>query len=178
MPAGDLLDGDYQAELAGKLFKSGGTLSLVAPFVEGLGVPDVKSYDVDLEGQDGFYANTDRKGARLVTLHILIRSTAAGAWTALEGLQTTFDAAGDTELWFQMPTGRQFSLIGRPRGLDADLTNIEFGVIKCEGHFYCADPTITVGAGYDAVTKSWGFRTLPIGVPAGFSGGYIGRSGF
>jgi parvulin-like peptidyl-prolyl isomerase len=41
-----------------------------------------------------------------------------------------------------------------------------------------ADPLITVGAGYDAVTESWGLRSLPIGVPATFAGGRLGRSGF
>lgn len=41
-----------------------------------------------------------------------------------------------------------------------------------------ADPTITVGAGFDAVTNRWGIRSLPIGVPPTFSGGSLGRSRF
>ena len=28
-----------------------------------------------------------------------------------------------------------------------------------------ADPTASVGLGYDAVTETWGFRSLPVGVP-------------
>ena len=39
-----------------------------------------------------------------------------------------------------------------------------------------ADPTIPLGAGFDAVTNRWGLRSLPIGVPPTFSGGSLGRS--
>lgn len=41
-----------------------------------------------------------------------------------------------------------------------------------------ADPTITMGAGYDGLTNSWGFRSLPIGVPTTFTAGALGRSRF
>lgn len=41
-----------------------------------------------------------------------------------------------------------------------------------------ADPMVTMGAGYDGITQSWGFRSLPIGVPSTFTAGGLGRSGF
>jgi parvulin-like peptidyl-prolyl isomerase len=41
-----------------------------------------------------------------------------------------------------------------------------------------ADPTVTMGAGYDGITNSWGFRSLPIGVPTTFTAGGLGRSRF
>ena len=36
-----------------------------------------------------------------------------------------------------------------------------------------ADPSVAIGVGYDAVTESWGLRSLPVGVP--YYGGFIGR---
>ncbi|MDA1192582.1 MAG: peptidylprolyl isomerase [Candidatus Poribacteria bacterium] len=41
-----------------------------------------------------------------------------------------------------------------------------------------ADPSITIGTGYDAVSGTWGFRSLPIGVPPTFTGGSLGSSRF
>ncbi len=42
-----------------------------------------------------------------------------------------------------------------------------------------ADPSATIGVGYDAVTDSWGVRSLPVGVPyGGFGTGRLGRSYF
>jgi hypothetical protein len=39
-----------------------------------------------------------------------------------------------------------------------------------------ADPSATVGVGYDAELDSWGIRSLPVGVPYGFTGRGLGRS--
>ena len=41
------------------------------------------------------------------------------------------------------------------------------------------DPSATLGVGYDAVTDTWGVRSLPVGVPyGGFGTGRLGRSYF
>jgi parvulin-like peptidyl-prolyl isomerase len=39
-----------------------------------------------------------------------------------------------------------------------------------------ADPSAAIGVGYDAVTESWGIRSLPVGVPYGFIGRGLGRT--
>jgi len=40
-----------------------------------------------------------------------------------------------------------------------------------------ADPSATIGLGYDATTETWGVQSLPVGVPYGsFGPGRIGRS--
>jgi len=42
-----------------------------------------------------------------------------------------------------------------------------------------ADPTITMGLGYDATTETWGFESLPVGIPYDtFVPGGLGRSYF
>jgi len=42
-----------------------------------------------------------------------------------------------------------------------------------------ADPSATIGLGYDATTETWGIQSLPVGVPYGaFGTGRIGRSYF
>lgn len=43
-----------------------------------------------------------------------------------------------------------------------------------------ADPSVTIGVGYDAVTETWGLQSLPVGVPYGAFGGTsrLGRSYF
>jgi parvulin-like peptidyl-prolyl isomerase len=104
--------------------------------------------------------------------------------------EVTIPAWRDSDLWkalrvaYLHPFSQQVALTRNLRDWDLRITwrrSGSVGNVRKEFTYQVnliADPSITVGAGFDAVTNRWGLRSLPIGVPPTFSGGSLGRSRF
>ncbi len=142
MPAGDLVTVNYTAELRLTLMGVGSIYEIKT--VTGLGTPPTKTYDLDLTGLDGAYGGRDRLQPRVITVEFEIATGSAA--TAMAGLTTTnttwSPSTTDIPLYLRMPGFDKFHVNGRPRGLDADLKNMQFGVIYCLGTFVALTPTI------------------------------------
>lgn len=144
MPAGDLVVSDYQFEIRSTLLGYGTDYEMERPGPQGLG-NRVKDQDVDLRHDDGSYAGTDRLESRVLTIPIEIAGTASAAGAAFKTLNDTTWApsATDLQLHMQLPGLGKFSVYGRPRGVLEDMTNADFGIIRCQLYFKMNDPTIT-----------------------------------
>jgi hypothetical protein len=147
MSAGDQLTTDYQFQLHTTLYGRGtnGVWIEMGKSVEGLGVPDVKTQDVEYARQDGSYANPDYLQVRQITIPCVMRitSTVAAVMTNLKALTLAWvPVAADTDLAFQLPGWNKFYVNGRPRGAKVDLTDVQFGAVRVLLRFDCPDPTI------------------------------------
>lgn len=149
MPAGDLVVADYQLELRA-LLMGAGTVYGIGPrpaSIEGLGLPPVKTADMDFVHSDGAYGARDTRGVRVVSVPIVIRQTsAANAMTALDTLKTAWDISTvDLPMYFRLPGWGKRYVNGRPRGLDASIpTELKQRFsINCLCTFVCLTPTIT-----------------------------------
>lgn len=148
MPAGDLVVADWQVELRATLM--GATtiyrLAMGGGF-GGLGVPGAKTTDLDLTDRDGAYGGRDRSGVRTITVPLVIRTAvAATALVGLEQMNTTWAPSTiDIPLYGRLPGWGRFSVNGRPRGLDVDLKDMQFGIVRCLATFVALTPTITYG---------------------------------
>lgn len=144
MPAGDLVVSDYQFEIRTTLLGYGTSYEMERPGPQGLG-NKVKEKDVDLRHDDGSYAGPDRLDSRLLTIPIEIAGTASAAGAAFKTLNDTIWAHSttDLQLHMQLPGFGKFYVYGRPRGVLEDMTNADFGIIRCQLFFKVNDPTIT-----------------------------------
>lgn len=144
---GDLLTANYQFQLHQDLFgRNNNSVRIDATTpIEGLGVPEAKTQDVMLWGQDGVYANPDYESMRIITIPALIRATSEGAaFSAFYTLKTKWHiGTGSTDLAIQLPNYK-FYVMGRPRAIKEDLKLQKSGVIRCLLRFDCPDPTITL----------------------------------
>jgi hypothetical protein len=146
MPPGDTITLDYQLELRGVLMGVT-TVSLIGkPGIKGLGLPPVKSADVDLEGADGAYATKDYRGPRVVTIPLdVVETSPAAAMNTLATLATVFaPSLVDIPLYIRLPGWGKFHVNGRPRGLDEDLVDLKSSTMHILATFLCPNPTITI----------------------------------
>lgn len=146
MPAGDLITADWQIELRAALMGAGTSFLFPRPGgIKGLGVPPVKTNDVELDLADGSYAGRDFHGPRLITVSFFTKETSASlALDRLESLNGIWaPSTTDLELHFRLP-GWRFKVSGRPRGLDDDIDAALFGHVKAMATFFCPTPTITL----------------------------------
>ena len=147
MPAGDLVVADWTLELRTTLMGDGTNYALGPAEqvnIGGLGVPAPKTADVDLYHEDGAYGSPDYMGVRIIDVPFLLLGTPAqvGGW--VKDLHTVWaPSTTDIPLYMQLPGFGKFYVNGRPRGFDADLTNLQFGQVKGVGYFTALDPTIT-----------------------------------
>jgi len=146
MPAGDLVTVDFTAELRATLMGVGTIYEIESGtvMITGLGTPPTKTYDLDLTDLDGAYGGRDRLQPRVITVPIVIATgSPATAMNGLKTMNTTWaPSTTDIPLYMRMPGFDKFHVNGRPRGLDADLKNMQFGVIYCLGTFVALTPTI------------------------------------
>ncbi|MEO7836978.1 MAG: hypothetical protein ABIS21_04995 [Acidimicrobiales bacterium] len=147
MPAGDLVTVDWTVELRATLM--GATtiyrLAMGGAAIGGLGVPGVKATDLDLTDQAGAYGGRDRNGVRVVTVPLVIRTaSASSAMVGVSAMNATWaPSTSDIPLYFRLPGFNKFYVNGRPRGLDVDLKDMQFGIVRCLGTFVALTPTIT-----------------------------------
>lgn len=146
MPAGDLVVADYQLEIRTTLMGDGTNYAL-GPYgqtIKGLGVPTPKTADVELYHDGGAYGSPDYMGIRIISVPFELGGTPAqvGGW--VKDLNTAWaPSTTDIPLYMQLPGFGKFYVNGRPRGFDADLTNLQFGIVTGEAYFTALDPTIT-----------------------------------
>lgn len=146
MANGSALTADYQFQLHDNLYgrgQQGVSLDAAHP-IEGLGVPDAKSQDVVKNYFDGSFGNADYAGVRVVTIPVVLRGGPTTAMGNLKALTLAWiPVATNTDLYFQLPGWGKFGMMGRPRGIKADLTLMRFGAVHALLRFDALDPTIT-----------------------------------
>lgn len=146
MAAGDLVVADNQVELRVTLMgdtTNYGMGPLGKAHVTGLGVPQAKVADVELWHEDGAYGSPDYVGVRIITVPFLLVGTAAQAGGWAKDLNTAWaPSTSDIPLYMQLPGYGKLYVNGRPRGFDADLTNLQFGIVEGTGYFTALDPSI------------------------------------
>lgn len=170
---GELITADWQIELRGTLMGAATGFRITPPGIEGLGVPQVKDNDVELDGADGSYATRDYNAGRLVTVAFLVTAaTQSAALARLRDLNTVWAPAtsADLQLHMRLP-GWRFKVLGRPRGVEQDISAARFGVVKALASFFCPDPTILLitvpGApGTPVATAGVGSATVTWTAPA------------
>lgn len=144
---GDLLTANYQFQLHETLYGTGSNGVRIENHqpIEGLGVPDAKSQDVEYAGRDGSYGNPDYLSVRMITIPIVMKSASASTtMTNFKGLtQSWVPLTADTDLAFQLPGWGKFYINGRPRGAKADLTLVNRAVVRVLLRFDCPNPAIT-----------------------------------
>lgn len=146
MPAGDLLTANYQLELRGVLMGYGTDYQIGEGGIVGLGLPAVKVRQVSLDAGDGSYAATDLLTARIISVPILVLgSDDADAMALFDALNTAWAPGDDVELHGQLPSWGHWSVVGRPRPVDSDLSELPQGVIEAQYEFHALEPTITTG---------------------------------
>lgn len=144
MPAGDLVTDDYHLEVQGLLHGPTTRFHWTGPWT-GLGLPAPKTNDVDLDDADGSYPGRDRLTSRVLTFPVGFGGTTPAA--VMDDLRTlseawTTVAVGQVELHAQLPGWGHFYVVGRPRGLVEDLTNLKGGEGLALLTFHALDPEI------------------------------------
>ena len=147
MPAGDTISQDYQWEIRTTLFGEGSNYGVDRKNIDGFGVPGARAADVELDQANGSYASPDYQGARIIIFPLVFEGTPSAVGGYLKTwLQTLWVPAGSSltiPLYGQLPGLGKFYVNGSPRGLDPDISRIDFGIITAEATFVCPDPTIT-----------------------------------
>lgn len=145
MPAGDLVVADFTYEIRTTLFGEGTNYGVDDANIDGLGIPPTKTADVELWGDDGSYGSPDYLGVRIILIPLIFEGTPSqvGGWLKTWQTTTWAPAASDVPLYMQLPGFGKFYVNGRPRGLDADITNLPYGRVTAEATFVALDPTIT-----------------------------------
>ena len=96
MPAGDLIDRDYQLELRSMLMGDNTmyTIDRSRGAIKGLGMPPAKTADTELDHADGSYGGEDYTGPRVITVALLIKgSENSGTWNDAD---STWNGSGGT----------------------------------------------------------------------------------
>lgn len=106
--------------------------------IGGLGSPAAKTADTAYDGRDGSFAAPDYLDVRVVTIPVTILADLtqpdpqADAFTKLAALNTAWAPANDginLTLTLTLPGWGTVLLVGRPREVVADLTDMKSGVI-------------------------------------------------
>lgn len=147
MPAGDLVVSDYQLELRTTLMGYGSNYRIDhqrAQSYTPLGDQGVKNQDVELVHDDGAYAGQELLGTLSFTFPLYFQGTAANAALAIQTMRTVWaPSSTDLPLYHQIPGVGKFYVNGRPRGVNVDSRDIEFGTVRFLAFFVAHDPTIT-----------------------------------
>ena len=140
---GELVEQDYHLELRGLLHGPGTRYSWDGPWV-GLGLPATKSQDVELDQANGSYPGRDYLTSRLLTFPVAFggSSPADVMLDLLELTEAWSPSLVDLELHGQLPGWGHFHVVGRPRGLIEDLSNLKSGEGRAMATFVAHDPTI------------------------------------
>lgn len=152
---------NYTATLNGLTIGSG-TIYEWTAWPSGLGTPDIRAQDTSRPRRHGVTAADDLLGARTITFEIQIKGTLPVLEAALANLNVAFSpSAADTWLNLRVTgTPSEYALLGRPRGVEWDLSRrFTFGLADARCTFVATDP-IKYGA---AVTTT-------IGLPSGTAG--------
>jgi hypothetical protein len=137
---------DWQLEIRGLLTGAGTVYRIGPATISGLGIPPMKTADVELFGRDGSFGSPDFLGPRILIVEYVINQTSETAAIASFQTLATAWAPSTTNITIeiQLP-GWHFTATGRPRGLELDLApRTRFGgVIEALAEFHALDPTLT-----------------------------------
>lgn len=144
MAAGDLVVADFQFELRGVLFGPGTPFKMRRNSWEGMGLPAVKSQDVDLNHHHGSVGGRDFYAPRRLTWALMVReSSQSAAITKANDAMVAFAVSStDLPLYGQLPGWGRFRVTGRPRGCVMNLSRIALGRVELFATFDALDPTI------------------------------------
>lgn len=135
---------DATVELNTLVLGTGTAYVIDEPGISGLGVPPTKTADTPLDGQDGSSGAPDFLDVRTLTIPLIINGTDAGdAFTLLAALNTAWAPAEDSvdlELTLTLPSWDPFVVVGRPRGVDVDMTEMGAGVMRALCRFDGLNP--------------------------------------
>jgi len=182
---------DHQHELAGVLIGVG--TPVVLSTIEGLGLANQRTADVEPPGEDGLWLGADYYTGRTVRIPAGIKmpGNETGALDVLAQLEEA--ASGDTvrlvggatlDLRLKLP-GRPARVVrGRVRKLEADLTAVKHGWIPLDieftaaDHLFYADTADTTSIPLGGLTE--GGMTFPLMFPFTIAdtAGAVGRPGF
>lgn len=139
---------DATLELNGLTMGTGTAYAIAPAGIKGLGIPATKTADTSFDGRDGVFAAPDFLDARLVTVEfILLGTSPENAAALLDDLNTAWGPARDgvdVVLTITMPGFGPASLVGRPRGVDADLTDMKNSTFRALCAFFGTDPNFTL----------------------------------
>lgn len=146
MPAGDLITGSWQFELRTTLMGDGTNYGIdrLRGAIRGLVDVAVKESESEYAHDDGSFAGDGHQASRMATFALeVIGSTATAAGDNVETMRTVWaPSTTDLPLYFQLPGFGKRYVNGRPRGLIADYSTADFGVIPILASFRITDPTI------------------------------------
>lgn len=132
------------AELNGLEMGTGTDYPIDEAGISGLGVPQTKSADTSYDGRDGVFAAPDYLDVAPITIPLILNGADTDAALALlDALNTAWAPARDgvdLELGIAVGTGWSKIYLGRPRGVEADLTEVGNGVILALCHFDATTP--------------------------------------
>lgn len=182
---------DYQHQLGSVLIGAGTPVRIKT--IEGLGMPPVRSADVEPEGEDGLWLGVDRYGGRTIRIDAAILAAAdpGAVLDALAVLQDESDtdpvrAQGGTTLDLRLKfPGRPVRVVrGRLRQAEADLSQMIHGwapldiEFQAADHLYYTDTPGTTSMPLAMLTT--GGMTFPIVFPFTIAGdpAAVGRPGF
>lgn len=115
--------------------------------IKGLGVPDSKSADFTFDGRDGVFAAPDFLGPRLITVElVLLGDSPEDVFALLGTLNTAWGPARDgvdLELTITVPDWGGVILLGRPRGVEADVTDMKSNTMRALCAFLGTNPNFT-----------------------------------
>jgi hypothetical protein len=133
---------DYTASLLGLLMGDGTAYEWGLAGIDGLGTPAAKTEDVALDFQDGSVGSPEYRDIRTILFHLeIVQDTAEDAFTALTELKAAWlPVTADVPLHIQLPGFGHKVFNGRPREVDADLTDLRQGHISCICTFIALDP--------------------------------------
>ncbi len=125
-----------------------GTPNVALVDVDGLGWPEPKNRDVDLDMSGGVVFGPDLAATRLIGLTVQIRADLNAADRAVDAMnraRTVLNAwvpAGTQTLYGNMPGWGSMSFSGRCRGADTGLSHMASGLIDLHLSFVARDSTI------------------------------------
>lgn len=150
MPS-NLITGDRQFQLGSTLIGKSPIL-LVGDGVTGLFDLKPKSEDLVLDSADGSYLGPDYAEGAIVTFSVLVESTTATTSDGMAGqvfgtlaaLRSAWaPSLVDVQLFGRLAGVGLFSLWGKPRGLQADLSLAHSGGVPVQLIFQARDSTLT-----------------------------------
>ena len=137
-------DGQWQI---GNVLIGSDTIHFVG--VDGLGVPEPKTRDVDLDLSDGVAFGPDLQSSRslALTIHVVSHRAATDRQTNVMSTVKTVLAwwptsSASTVLYGRMPGFGLLSFVGRTRGADVDYTALRAGLVRMQLTFVTADAMI------------------------------------
>ncbi|MFD4397197.1 hypothetical protein [Kitasatospora sp. NPDC058478] len=140
---------DFQHDLAG--VRIGAGTNVVIRKLQGIGLPDKRTNDIEPAGEDGLWPGADQYGGRLVRIDCAVRCPGdpAAALDLLAELQEHADpdgvrlAAGETvELRLKYPGRGVRMLRGRLRKAEEDQEQLIHGWLPIDVEFMATDPTL------------------------------------